>query len=102
MLMREGAVHVYINRAGVVSKEPEKQAAAGEEPVVIEKKLFEAHSGRVKVAREDLGGRKGVATATELLGALRHGPKNEEQKKDYEGRMLKDGMATLRLEEGAA
>ncbi len=98
-LSDRGAVHVYLNRAGLTSRESVVESAVGEDPAVIERRLFEEAAGSVKVADRRLSGKEGAETAGELLRVLRHGPKTAEQRKDYETRMLREGGATLRLEE---
>ena len=99
-LMDAGAVHVYLNRAGVSTRETAGGAVAHEDPATIERALFEREAPKVKVAEPRLAGARGVETAAELLKALRQGQKTSEGKKDYEARMIRDGSATLGMEEG--
>lgn len=99
-LSERGAIHVYLNRGGVRSRESKAASAGSEDPATVERKLFEQEAGRVKVGERLLTGRSGVETASELLRVLRHGPKTTEQKKEYERRMVRDGAATLKLGEG--
>lgn len=98
-LADRGAIHVYLNRAGVTTRESLAAQTGAEDPALIETRLFEQEAGRVKVEEKLLTGKNGVETASELLRVLRHGSKATEQKKDYERRMLRDGAATLRLKE---
>jgi hypothetical protein len=98
-LAERGAIHVYLNRAGVTTRESLAAQTGSEDPALIETRLFEQEVGRVKVGEKVLTGKNGVETACELLRVLRHGSRTTEQKKDYERRMLRDGAATLRLKE---
>lgn len=98
-LSERGAVHVYLNRTGVSTRQLDLGPASAEDPAIIERRLFEQGAGRVRVEEKRLTGKRGAETAGELLRAFRHGPKPTEQKKDYERRMLRDGEATLKLEE---
>ncbi len=100
-LSERGALHVYLNRSGVTTRESQAAPVGTEDPASIERRLFEQEVGRIRVADRDLTGRRGAETAGELLRVLRHGPKTNEQKKEYEARMVRDGAATLRLGEDA-
>jgi hypothetical protein len=101
-LSKRGALHVYLNRAGVTARESRTATSGGEDVASIEKRLFQQEVGKIRVADRNLSGLKGAETAGELLRALRHGPKANEQKKDYEERMIRDGAATLKLGEDTA
>jgi hypothetical protein len=94
-----GASYVYLNRAGLTTREAQNVALAAQDPAVIERRLFEQETGRVNVSESGLVGRRGIETASELLRVLRHPPRGAEQKKDYERRMIRDGAAILRLGE---
>ncbi|MBI3859674.1 MAG: exonuclease SbcCD subunit D [Thaumarchaeota archaeon] len=98
-LMRRGAAHVYVNRAGVSSAETAVSTPASQDPAEIENRLFEQQARRVKVSQKRLEGKEGARMASELLAVLRKGLKLEEQKKAYESRMVREGLVTLQLEE---
>ncbi len=94
-LTDRGAVHVYLNRNALKSLEAASPAFSGEEPAVIERKLFEGEAARVSVGDERLRGRAGAATGMELLRLWRQPPKLGEAKKDYTGRMVREGLEAL-------
>lgn len=99
-LIESGAVYVYVNRAGVTSADSAAESPGSEDPAVIERSLFEQNASRVLVSQTPLVGKNGVETASSLLRNFRRGPKNEEQRKDYDDRMLTEGFATMKLEAG--
>ena len=97
-LAERGAMHVYLSRHSLKSKEASEAAAAGQDPSTIERDLFKKELGRVSVSSERLRGEKGAATAVELLRLLRQQPKLGESKKDYAARMVASGKKTLGIE----
>ena len=98
-LTAEGAVHVYVNRNGLKSKESGGPIFSGEEPSSIEKKLFEVEASKVEVGEPHLRGQEGAAVGMELLRLWRQPPKLGETKKDYSMRMVSEGLHTLAKEE---
>lgn len=94
-LSERGALHVYLNRNQLKSKESGRRALVGEEPALVERKLFAGEISRLNVSNDRLAGEKGVATAIELLRILRQPPKTNESKKDYGSRMVREGLQTL-------
>lgn len=98
-LGEHGAVHVYLNRGGLKSKEVAGPVFSGEEPATIEKKLFEGEAGKVSIGDEHLREQAGAAVAMELLRLWRVPPKLGESKKDYAKRMVSVGARALEKEE---
>lgn len=97
-LAERGATHVYLNRNALKSREAAGPVFSGEEPASIERKLFEGESAKVSVGEEHLRGREGAEVGMELLRLWRQPPKLGETKRDYAGRMLRDGMQALAKE----
>jgi DNA repair exonuclease SbcCD nuclease subunit len=98
-LAARGAVHVYVNRNGLKSKEPAGPIFSGEEPASIERKLFEGEASKVEVGEAHLRGQGGATVGMELLRLWRQPPKLGETKKDYTKRMVNEGLHTLAKEE---
>ncbi len=98
-LSERGAIHVYLNRNGLKSKEAAGPVFSGEEPPSIERKLFEGEASKVEVAEEHLRGQRGAETAIELLRLWRQPAKLGETKKDYAGRMVKEGVHMMEKRE---
>ena len=98
-LFERGAIHVYLNRNGLKSKETTDPIFSGEEPSSIERKLFEGEVAKVEVTEEHLKGEKGAEVAVELLRFWRQPPKLGEAKKDYITRMVRDGTHVLEKKE---
>ena len=94
-LAERGAIHVYLNRSGLRSREAAGPIYSGEEPSSIERKLFEAEVSRVNVGDAHLRGQDGVRRGLELLRLWRHPPRLGETKKDYAARMVREGVAAL-------
>jgi DNA repair exonuclease SbcCD nuclease subunit len=100
-LSERGATHVYLNRSGLKSKETTGSIFSGEEPSSIERKLFEGEVGKIQVTEGHLQGGRGVEVAVELLRLWRQAPKLGETKKDYTGRMVRDGVQALEKKEAS-
>lgn len=98
-LLERGALHVYINRHGLSSKEFESIRMMGEDVSSIESKLLRENIGSVRVFQDAIEGEKGITTALEFLKALRQGAKGGESKKDYVDRTLEGGLEVLGLKE---
>ena len=94
-LAERGAVHVYLNRSGLKSREVAGPVFSGEEPSSIEKKLFEGEASKVSVGDDHLRGQDGAKKGMELLRLWRQPAKLGETKKDYEARMVREGVAAL-------
>jgi DNA repair protein SbcD/Mre11 len=97
-LANRGAIHVYLNRNALKSREAAGTAFWGEEPASIERKLFEDEAAKVNVGDEHLRGRKGAERGMELLGLWRQPQKLGETKRDYTGRMVGEGIKALEKE----
>jgi DNA repair exonuclease SbcCD nuclease subunit len=96
-LMARGAVYVHLNRSALVSMEAKEQTAIGEDPATIEERVL-SQGKPVDVSAPELKGEGSALLGKELLRLLRHPPKQGEAKRDYEARMLKDAIRTMKLE----
>lgn len=94
-LSERGALHVYLNRNSLKSMEASGPVFSGEEPMSIERKLFETESSKVNVADDRLRGQNGAELGVELLRLWRQPPKFGEMKRDYTGRMVREGAMVL-------
>ena len=94
-LSERGAVHVYLNRSGLKTREAAGPIFSGEDPASIERKLFEGEASKVNVGDEHLRGPYGAQRGMELLRLWRQPAKLGETKKDYAARMVKEGVALL-------
>jgi DNA repair protein SbcD/Mre11 len=66
---------------------------------VTEREVFESRVSSVTVDEPKLRGEQGVNLAVTLLGALKEGKKENENRGDFEERVSKSGLAVLGLEE---
>lgn len=94
-ISERGALHVYLNRNGLKSREAGGPVFSGEEPASIERRLFLSESAKVSVGGEHLRGENGANRAEELLRIWRQPPRLGEMKKDYGARMAKEGIMAL-------
>ena len=94
-LSERGAVHVYLNRGGLKSREAAGPVFSGEEPASIERKLLEQEASKVSVGDERLRGEAGASVALELLRLWRQSPKLGETKRDYTARMVREGTKAI-------
>ncbi len=94
-----GALYVYVNRHGLVSKEQAEVKAIGQDPVAIEKALFKENLAKLRLSVRELTGEGGAERAAELLRQLRQGQKRMESKKDYSRRVLDAGAQALLAKE---
>ncbi len=101
-LAERGALHVYLNRNSLKSKEVSQSTISGQDPPTIERTLLGKEVGSVSVSQERSKGEQGVATSLELLRELRQQSKLGESKKDYVARMTAVGKKTLGIEEAKA
>ncbi len=101
-ISQRGALHVYLNRGSLKSRETAGPIFSGEEPAAIERKLFESEALKVNVGDEHLRGQKGAAVGIELLRLWRQPPKLGEMKKDYISRMIREGVKALEKEKTGA
>ena len=98
-LSQRGALHVYLNRNALKSKETAGSIFSGEDSAAIERKLFQREGAKIEVGEAHLRGQKGAEIGMELLRLWRQPPKLGETKKDYTGRMVREGMQALAKEE---
>jgi DNA repair protein SbcD/Mre11 len=98
-LAERGALHVYLNRNSLRSRETAGPVFSGEEPAAIERKLLEREAAKVSVGDEHLRGQAGAATGAELLRLWRQPPKLGEAKRDYTSRMVSEGTKALGRED---
>jgi len=94
-LAERGALHVYLNRNSLRSRETAGPVFSGEEPAAIERKLLEGEVAKVSIGDERLRGKAGAATGIELLRLWRQPPKLGETKRDYSARMVSEGTRAL-------
>jgi len=66
---------------------------------VTEREVFESRVSSVTLDEPKLRGEQGVSLAVTLLGALKEGKKENENRGDFEERVSKSGLAVLGLEE---
>ncbi|MBI3840356.1 MAG: exonuclease SbcCD subunit D [Thaumarchaeota archaeon] len=97
-LVGRGAIHAYINRNSLTSKESSERTAQGLDPAALEKSLLRREVGRVSVSSESLRGERGAETGAELLRLLRQQAKLGESKRDYTARMVGAGKRALGIE----
>lgn len=96
-LAERGAVYVYLNRYALTSRESRSPLIAGADPEAIERELFESEIARVKVSQAVLTGSDGAATAQTLLRVLKQPTKAGEAKRDYQRRVVSEGMEALQM-----
>lgn len=94
-LLDLGAVHVYLNRSALRTRELSGQVFTGEEPGSIEKKLFEAEAPKVSVGEDHLRGQRAAEVGKELLRIWRHPQKLGETKRGYTIRMVEEGLRVM-------
>ena len=99
MLLEKDAIHVYVNRFGLSSKEYTGVKEAEEDIGTKEGRLLKDNIGSVKVSNNALKDDQGIRLAHEILRVVRQGQKMEEAKKDYEARVLEEAINTLQLKE---
>jgi len=95
-LLGRGALYVHLNRYGLSSKEFPKFVARGEEVSAIEGRVLTERIGQVSISQQTL---KDPLVAMEVLRVLRQEQKSNESKKDYQKRMVRSAIETLRLKE---
>jgi hypothetical protein len=97
-----GARYENINRYALSSKEYSAIRVAGDDVHEVEATMLRENIGAVNVAAPGLKHDQGVRVAVALLEALRHDKKTTELKKEYEDRMIRAAIETLRLTEAMA
>lgn len=99
ILAEKGALFVDINRHGLSSKEFSAVEVQGEDVPAIEKKLLRENICAIRVSLENLKGEKGSVLAEKLLKILRIESKEGESKRDYNSRILEEGLSCFGLQE---
>lgn len=99
ILTSNGALFVDINRHSLSSKEFTAVKIHGEDVPTIEKKLLRENIGAVRVSLKKLKGEKGSQLATRLLQIFRIEAKEGESKRDYNSRILEEGIDCLGIKE---
>jgi DNA repair exonuclease SbcCD nuclease subunit len=99
ILKQNGAKYADINRSMLSSKEYEGVRVQGRDIKEVENRLLRENIGSVKVSIPQLKGEEGVKIATSLLESLRNKIKSNEKKREYEDRITKDSLQTLKLKE---
>lgn len=92
--LSEKAIAVKISRSSLSSKEEVKIHVGGENKEEIEDKLFKEKFADFKTANKNLQ-MKGIETAKELLVCLKKEQKENEKKKDYDERILKNAKEVV-------
>ncbi|MDG6904676.1 MAG: exonuclease SbcCD subunit D [Nitrososphaerota archaeon] len=96
-LSSNGAIYVQFNRFSLTTKEYEGNRMSGEDIPTVEANFFRENIGTVKVTQPNLKGKEGATCAVELLKSLRQQQKVGETKTNYEERVAKSGIETLKL-----
>lgn len=99
ILAANGALIVDVNRHGLSSKEFSAVEVHGEDVPMIERKRLRENIGAVRVSIDKLKGEKGAELAERLLKILRIEVQEGEAKKDYNSRILEEGLDCLGVEE---
>ena len=94
-LDKRGASQVYYNRYGLTSKEYSDVRVMGEDVSSIETKVFQENLGSESLSHFPISQR--ASAAEELLRALRHSEKSNENVSEYKERMTQDGIEVLKL-----
>ena len=97
-LLASNPLSVLSNYSRLISREMPKGLPP--KPVrATEREAFEGRVSSVTVDEPKLRGESGVSLAVGLLGVLKEGKKENENKADFEERVSKSGLAVLGLEE---
>ncbi|MBM3897591.1 MAG: exonuclease SbcCD subunit D [Thaumarchaeota archaeon] len=95
-LLEKGALYIHLNRYGLISREFPKIIAHGEEVSAIESRVLKEKINQIKVSEITL---KDPSVAMEVLKIIRQEQKSNESKREYQERMVRSAIGTLRLEE---
>lgn len=99
LLKQNGAIYPDINRRLLSSREYEGVKVQGRDISEVENRLLKENIGTVNITVPQLKGDDGVKTAIDLLEVLRNEIKSNEKKREYEDRIIKDALQTLKLKE---
>ena len=97
-LSTSGPISVLSNYSRLSSREQAVDSQPPKPIQVTEKELFEREVSHVRSEEQRLRGENGVSLAIELLKALKEGKKENENKRDYEDRIVRTGVDVLGLE----
>ncbi len=98
-LAQRGSIVSLINKNQLKSKEYEITQAKGADRKEIETNVFSENIGQLRLDREDLTGERGVGLAGVLLHRLGAGQLANEKKAEYAGRIKRDALAALGLDD---
>jgi len=99
VLRQNGAIYADINRRLLSSREYEGVKVQGKDISEVEHRLLKENIDAMKITVPYLKGKDGVKIAIELLEVLRNEIKSNEKKREYEARIIKDALQTLKLKE---
>jgi DNA repair exonuclease SbcCD nuclease subunit len=99
VLRQNGAIYADINRRLLSSREYEGVKVQGKDISEVEQRLLKENIDAMKITVPYLKGKDGVKIAIELLEVLRNEIKSNEKKREYESRIIKDALQTLKLKE---
>ncbi|MCL5793992.1 MAG: DNA repair exonuclease [Candidatus Thermoplasmatota archaeon] len=94
-LISNGALHVYVNRHSLFSREYSAVNYVETDLRVLEKKLILENIGNYRGSIAALGGNKGAERAEELLTSMKQESKLNESKADYASRKREEAIALL-------
>lgn len=97
-LSTSGPISVLSNFSRLTSREQATDSRPPRPTQVTERELFEREIVHAKSEEPRLRGEKGVELAIDLLRALKEGRKENENKGDYEDRVVRTGGEVLGLE----
>ena len=98
-LVNRGALHVSINRYGLITTEVLKTKILGETPSEIEQKLFKENIAQINVKDSKLKGEEGIRLAMDFLRITRQEKEDEEKKAEYDERITDEAADLLLGEE---
>jgi len=98
-LLTAGPLIVLSNYSHLTSRELTRDAGAPKPVQVTERELFEREVAHVKSEEAKLRGEQGVNLALTLLGTLKEGRKENENKGEFEDRTAKAGLDVLGIED---
>ncbi|UCH02928.1 MAG: DNA repair exonuclease [Candidatus Bathyarchaeota archaeon] len=99
VLRQNGAIYADLNRRLLSSREYEGVKVQGKDISEVEHRLLKENIDAMKITVPYLKGKDGVKIAIELLEVLRNEIKSNEKKREYEARIIKDALQTLKLKE---
>lgn len=98
-LLASNPLSVLSNYSHLTSRETPKELLPPKSVKATEREVFERQAASVSLGEPKLSGKTGVDLAIELLGVLKEGKKENENKGDFEDRVSESGLAVLGIEE---